>query len=118
MTILTYGENLKLLIYSKGYTLTSMNNELNRINNSNKSVQNLSKRISSEALKYTEVLQILSILNYKCKWIPDTYDSEAAKSHIRELYKMFNSEIGEDFGINMYDINSIKYDERDMTLIH
>lgn len=102
------SENLKTLIYKKGHTLTSVNNELNRVNNSNKSVQNLSKRINNESLKYTEVLQILSILNYKCKWVPDTYDSEIAKMHIRELHKMLNTEIGEDFGVSIEDIKNIK----------
>lgn len=83
-----YGTKLKELLRINGYTLTRVNNKLNVINGTNKTVQNLSNKINHESLKYTEVLQILDIIDYSCEWI---HSSE-------KLYKStkYKCEIGED----------------------
>ena len=94
-----YGNKLKSLIYSKGHTLKSINDELNRLNGTSKSVQNLSNKINHESLKYTELLQILHIIGYDCRWVSIDFDEDKAKKHISELYRMFNCEIAENFGI-------------------
>lgn len=64
-----YGTKLKELLRTNGYTLTRVNNKLNTINGTHKTVQNLSNKINHESLKYTEVLQILDIINYSCEWV-------------------------------------------------
>jgi hypothetical protein len=83
-----YGTKLKELLRQNGYSLTRINNKLNTLNGTNKTIQNLSNKINHESLKYTEVLQILSIINYSCEWIP-SYEK------IRRDSK-YNCEIGED----------------------
>ena len=83
-----YGTKLKELLRQNGYSLTRINNKLNTLNGTNKTVQNLSNKINHESLKYTEVLQILSIINYSCEWIPTS-----EKLHRSSKY---NCEIGED----------------------
>lgn len=85
-----YGTKLKELLRQNGYTLTQVNNKLNTINGTNKTVQNLSNKINRESLKYTEVLQILQLIDYKCEWVSTKYD-------ISKISKKYISEIGDDF---------------------
>lgn len=61
-------DNLKSVIEDSGYTITKLNEELNRINNTDNSVQNLSAKIQRGTLKYTDVEQILSVLGYAISW--------------------------------------------------
>jgi hypothetical protein len=62
-------EEIKAYIVSSGWSITNLNTELNRINDTDSSVQNLSNKIRKGSLKYSEVLQIAEIIGYDIKWI-------------------------------------------------
>ncbi|MGY0372501.1 LLM class flavin-dependent oxidoreductase [Clostridium sp. JNZ J1-5] len=62
-------EDIKSYIIKSGWTLTQVQEELNKINNTNFSVQNLSKKLNNETIRYDELLQIAEIIGYKIEWI-------------------------------------------------
>ena len=62
-------EDIKAFIIKSGMTMTEVVEELNRRNNTNYSLANLSKKINNETIRYNEVLQIADICGYKIKWI-------------------------------------------------
>ena len=62
-------EEIKAYIVHSGWTITNLNDELNKLNGTNSSVQNLSNKIRKGSLKYSEVLQIAKIIGYDIKWI-------------------------------------------------
>lgn len=62
-------EEIKAFIVSSGWSITDLNSELNKINGTDSSVQNLSNKIRKGSLKYSEVLQIAEIIGYEIKWI-------------------------------------------------
>lgn len=103
-----YGTKLKNIIFSNGHTLTSINAELNRMNNTKCTVQNLSNKIRNETLRHTEVLQILGILGYNCYWTPVDYDFEHLKRIINDIHKIVNCETAEEFGFHKDDVVSTK----------
>lgn len=62
-------DEIKAYIISSGWSITDLNNELNKINNTEYTVQNLSGKIRKGSLKYSEILQIADILGYEIKWV-------------------------------------------------
>ncbi|MBL4933642.1 hypothetical protein [Clostridium paridis] len=62
-------ELLKSYIAISGITLTQIQTELNTRNGTSHGVQNLSKKINNETLRYNEIEQIADILGYKIEWI-------------------------------------------------
>lgn len=62
--------DIKALITKSGLTMKQVNEELNRINGTNYSQQNFSKRIQVESISYELVSQILDICDYQIQWIP------------------------------------------------
>lgn len=60
---------IKAKIIESGWTMTKIVEELNKRHNTNHSVQNFSKKLRNETLRYKEVLEIAEILNYKVEWI-------------------------------------------------
>lgn len=62
-------EEIKAYIVSSGWSITDLNAELNKINGTDSSVQNLSNKIRKGSLKYSEVLQIAEIIGYEIKWV-------------------------------------------------
>ena len=62
-------EEIKAYIVSSGWSITNLNEELNRLNGTESTVQNLSNKIRKGSLKYSEVLQIAEIIGYEIKWI-------------------------------------------------
>lgn len=63
-------DEIKAYIISSGWSITELNNELNKINNTEYTVQNLSSKIRKGSLKYSEILQIASIIGYEIMWVP------------------------------------------------
>ncbi|MFL0165576.1 LLM class flavin-dependent oxidoreductase [Candidatus Clostridium helianthi] len=61
-------EDLKSYIIKSGWNISKVQEELNRINGTNFGMQNLSKKINNETLRYGEVLQIADIIGYEIKW--------------------------------------------------
>lgn len=61
-------EQLKGLIISQGFTMSQVNNELNRRHGTNLSFQNFSNRFRKESFSYNEVSEILDIIGYKIVW--------------------------------------------------
>ena len=60
--------NLKAIITKQGFTLSQINSELNRRHNTDFSVQNFSNRMRRESFLYTEIEEILDIINYNIEW--------------------------------------------------
>lgn len=65
---MAYKNKLKGLITSKGFSLTDVCNEFNKRVGKDTTIQNFSKRLNSENLKYPEVEIILDIIGYKITW--------------------------------------------------
>lgn len=61
-------QDIKSYIIKSGWTISKVAEELNKINNTDLTVQNLSKKINNETLKYSEVLQIADIIGYKIEF--------------------------------------------------
>ncbi|OSA92821.1 UNVERIFIED_ORG: hypothetical protein B2H93_13420 [Clostridium botulinum] len=62
-------EDIKSYIAISGLTLKQIQEELNKRNNTNHSVQNLSKKINNETLRYNEIKQIADIIGYEIQWM-------------------------------------------------
>ena len=61
-------DELKGLIISQGFTMSQVNDELNRIHGTNLSFQNFSNRFRKESFSYNEVSEILDIIGYEIEW--------------------------------------------------
>ncbi len=61
-------EDIKSYIVKSGWTISRVQNELNKINGTNFGMQNLSKKINHETLRYNEILQIADIIGYTIEW--------------------------------------------------
>lgn len=62
-------DEIKSYIAISGLTLTDIQKELNNRNGTNYSVQNLSKKINNETLRYSELKQIADILGFNITWV-------------------------------------------------
>lgn len=61
--------DLKSLIIKQGFTMSQVNDELNRRHGTNLSFQNFSNRFRKETLSYNEIAEILDIIGYCIKWL-------------------------------------------------
>ncbi|NFI03889.1 LLM class flavin-dependent oxidoreductase [Clostridium botulinum] len=61
-------DEIKAYIVSSGWSITDLNKELNKLNNTEYTVQNLSSKIRKGSLKYSEILQIADIIGYEIEW--------------------------------------------------
>lgn len=61
-------DELKGLIISQGFTMSQVNDELNRRHGTNLSFQNFSNRFRKESFSYIEIVEILDIIGYYIKW--------------------------------------------------
>ena len=65
-------DELKGLIISRGFTMSQVNDELNRRHGTNLSFQNFSNRFRKESFSYNEIVEILDIIGYKLEWKKNT----------------------------------------------
>ncbi|NHL29617.1 LLM class flavin-dependent oxidoreductase [Clostridium botulinum] len=61
-------DEIKAYIVSSGWSITDLNKELNKLNSTEYTVQNLSSKIRKGSLKYSGVLQIAEIIGYEIEW--------------------------------------------------
>lgn len=61
---MAFKDELKGLIISQGFTMSQINDEINRRHGTNLSFQNFSNRFRKERFSYLEVLEILDIISY------------------------------------------------------
>ena len=61
---MAFKDELKGLIISQGFTMSQVNDEINRRHRTNLSFQNFSNRFRKERFSYLEVLEILDIIGY------------------------------------------------------
>ena len=61
---MAFKDELKGLIISQGFTMSKVNDELNRKHGTNLSFQNFSNRFRKESFSYLEVLEILDVIGY------------------------------------------------------
>lgn len=62
-------DELKGLIISQGFTMSQVNDELNKRHGTNLSFQNFSNRFRKESFSYNEIVEILDIIGFKVKWV-------------------------------------------------
>lgn len=60
---------LKGLIVSQGFTMSQVNDELNRIHGTNLSFQNFSNRFRKESFSYSEIEEILDVIGYRVELV-------------------------------------------------
>lgn len=63
--------DLKGLIIKQGFTMSQVNDELNRRHGTALSFQNFSNRLRKESFSYNEVVEILNIIGYKVSWVKE-----------------------------------------------
>lgn len=61
-------EDIKSYIVKSGWTISKVQDELNKKNGTSFGMQNLSKKINNETLRYNEILQIADIIGYTIEW--------------------------------------------------
>lgn len=71
---MSFKDELKGLIISQGFTLSQINDELNKLHNTNYSFQNFSNKLRRESFSYCEVVEILSIIGMKIRIIKEEND--------------------------------------------
>lgn len=62
-------DRLKGLIISQGFTMSKVNDELNRRHGTSLSFQNFSNRLRKESFSYAEIEEILDVIGYRVEWI-------------------------------------------------
>lgn len=65
-------DELKGLIISQGFTMSQVNDELNRRHKTSLSFQNFSNRFRKESFSYNEVIEILDVIGYKIEWVKNS----------------------------------------------
>lgn len=60
--------DLKAIITKQGFTMSQVNNELNRRHGTSLSFQNFSNRLRKESFSYNEVVEILDVVGYHVEW--------------------------------------------------
>ena len=61
-------EDIKSYIVKSGWTISKVQDELNKKNGTDFGMQNLSKKINNETIRYNEILQIADIIGYTIDW--------------------------------------------------
>ena len=61
-------EDIKSYIVKSGWTISKVQDELNKKNGTDFGMQNLSKKINNETIRYNEILQIADIIGYTIEW--------------------------------------------------
>lgn len=61
--------DLKGLITKQGFTMSQVNDELNRRHGTSFSFQNFSNRFRKESFSYNEVVEILDVIGYRVEWM-------------------------------------------------
>lgn len=62
-------DRLKGLIVSQGFTMSQVNDELNRRHGTSLSFQNFSNRFRKESFSYKEIEEILDVIGYRVEWV-------------------------------------------------
>lgn len=62
-------DELKGLIISQGFTMSQVNDELNRRHGTSLSFQNFSNRFRKESFSYNEIVEILEVIGYSVQWV-------------------------------------------------
>lgn len=62
-------DRLKGLIISQGFTMSQVNEEINRRHGKSLSFQNFSNRFRKESFSYVEIEEILDVIGYCVEWI-------------------------------------------------
>jgi lambda repressor-like predicted transcriptional regulator len=69
VTFLSIKQDVQIALIKRGWNLTRLNEELNKRNNTQYSVQNLSNKLARNTLKYREAEVIAEILGLKIEWV-------------------------------------------------
>jgi len=62
-------EELKALIIRSGWSMTEVVNKINEKYKRDNTVQNFSSKLIRGTLKYSEVEEVLELLEYKIEWV-------------------------------------------------
>ena len=72
-------ERLKYIITEENLTLTQLNDLMNKKNGTNYTMQNLSRKLNNDNLKFNDVEDILNILGYKIVFTKINNESKEKK---------------------------------------
>lgn len=61
--------DLKAIITKQGFTMSQVNDELNRRHDTSLSFQNFSNRMRKESFSYSEIAEILDVVGYRIEWL-------------------------------------------------
>lgn len=98
-------ELLKSYIAISGFTLTEIQNELNKRNGTSHGVQNLSKKINNETLRYNELEQIADIIGFRIEWIKK--EKMLFNNNGNKAYEDFMLKINDTFHYLLYAMQNI-----------
>ena len=76
------SKRIKDILYQQNLTLTQLNDLLNERKGTNHSVQNLSRKLISDSLKYSDVEDILDVLGYSLEIVSNKHLDEVAVTKI------------------------------------
>jgi hypothetical protein len=60
---------IKSILAGSGWTMTDVVKELNNKYERNDSVQNLSKKLTKETIRYKEIKEIADVMGYELNWV-------------------------------------------------
>ena len=61
-------EQIKIALVKRNMTLTELHQKINKKYGKDDTLQNFSKKINNETMRYNEVEQIANILGFEIKW--------------------------------------------------
>lgn len=98
-------ETIKVMMTNKGVKLTQLNDMLNNKNNTNYTVQNLSRRLNNNDMKFGDVSNILDVLGYKISIIEDK--SPNSNTDFNNCDTLLVKEQNEDYKCNKDKVSEI-----------
>lgn len=66
-------QTIKKIMHDKNIKITQLNDLINKKNGTDYTVQNLSRKLSKDDLKFNDVIDILNVLGYKIDIIEEDY---------------------------------------------
>jgi hypothetical protein len=67
--IMEIKNEIKSILAGSGWTMTDVVKELNNKYDRNDSVQNLSKKLTKETIRYKEIKEIADVMGYELNWV-------------------------------------------------
>jgi dsDNA-binding SOS-regulon protein len=103
---------IRFYLNTREITMTQLVHLLNEKHNRNDSVQNLNNKLRKETIRYTEILEIADILDYKLTWSPNNV--EVSEQEENNSIENLNNKLTDE----LIRIQKEMYDIRDYVMEH